>query len=312
MIISDQHKFIILKNPKTAGTSLRYFNPFIRYGDRPYRILDQLSTQRIFAGMRQIPGMPPFNIRMPPPEVEDALAKRLSMIDDPIKKINEIVFACFPIYGNYSYYIDLDNKIKAEGSNFIFCDGRLDEYTAYVVMRDPIERFKSMVRHAKSKSAKGMIHCFYPQQFSRVLTDLDRMIIGATNNRRMFWPKPKPPEYSDLSESFRSLWESFSFNDIARKLLEGPIIDHNINARVNFLRIPQSYYCSDSRVKILNFSNLQSEIDGLCTKYNLPVNTLPRENTEKHSEDDVLSDDVLEKVKQVYEEDIEIYRKNFG
>lgn len=179
-------------------------------------------------------------------------------------------------YGNYQYYVDFYNKISKFPYMENICDSNILDYDCYVVIRNPIDRLHSVCRHIKSKQpGKGLLHLLFENEF----------------------------KVDNFSSDIESLWDSFSFDDIALKLISC----QNVDPRLGLLKRPQSYYCTNTKVIKLDYSNLQKEVDNLCSKYNIPLGTLPRLNTEQHRYTDNFSEKVINQIKKVYADDFQIY-----
>lgn len=299
MIISNEKKFIILKNPKTAGTSLHKTSPF-----------DSFATTA--------PGIYMPYLMMNCADIKNCATDVVNAKTEE-EKYNVIVTNKFNIYGNYQYYIDL-HGLMHESDSPDFCTGDILTYDCYVVVRDPIKRFKSMCKHAKSRYGIGLVYHLFEDEFQNNMTENDMKIIDD----RVYFTSRKPPNSmnpvrnSMFSKFFQKHWDSYTISDIADRLLDVPFTETSDSSlircpeffNVYFLRIPQSYYCRDERVQQLDFANINSELAKLCSRYNLRYSKLESHNTSPAEKiPEVFSDAILNKVKKTYAEDIEIYTK---
>lgn len=308
MIFSNEHKFIILKNPKTGSTSLRKHSILRNYADQSRKIFDQFTIKRICENTKRKINDPPFLPKSLPSDLYEKVMREVSSIDDIQEKTNRFIFYCFPIYGNFQYYIDLVNS-NQELSKF-FNGSSVEEYTPYVILREPIDRFKSVCRHITSKADNGfgLLNYLFKEEFDKIITKRDHNILHLSP-QEFIRKIGRFPVFSDFSDEYKKLYDAFTLDDVANKLMDIDFLSADIEQRLNFLKIDQKYYCMDERVKIIDYNKLQQNIDFFCNQYGLKIDKLPFINKESHEGRDSFSQQTLKRVTEFYAIDIEIYNK---
>ena len=190
----------------------------------------------------------------------------------------------FARYHNLQYFID--NNVIPEN---------VDEYTNYVVIRDPVERYMSFCRHVRKFSY--LIGYFFKEDFDKI------------NERESGYFMKDQVAVTNLvhklSKPIIDKYHSISIQEIAERVIDFPF---NKISRFDLLRIPQNYYYTDPRVTVIDYANLQQELYNICERHNTyRTYTLPFVNVGDKYEIDQFSNDLINKVKNMYSEDVEFY-----
>lgn len=242
MIISNNRKFIFLKNPRTGSTSVqKFFLTVFRDNTRPTSGAD------------------------------------LTYFDHYGRTTTRITEQCMPL----QHYID---------NNFV--TGDISQYTTYVVVRDPIERFRSVCR---SYIDTGKLVMLYSQDFWKIMTDEEK-------ETALSCPKTLTLDPAIFSSEFIDLYNSISIDQIANKLLTNP---SKINP--NHYGLPQSVYYEDFRVKVIDYKNLQQEVDNICDIYGFTKSTLPEIHRSVTTSS--FTEETINSIKNVYSKDVEYYSR---
>lgn len=264
MIILEDYKVIFLKNPKCAGSSL-------------HSTLDPINSLSL------------ENLK------KDNRLDVLNM-DAPTLEISS------QYYGN----ITIPNFLRERYANLQFAIDKnlmlsnIDEYTVYVVIRDPIERFMSMCRYIR-QHGRIIREILFKEELDLVSTESDLLF---PKSLRMF------DRLSAFSNQFQERYKQITVQEIGEKTADlpmGTFIDKKPN--FDLLRIPQNYYFSDARVKTINYSNLNQEYAAIVDKHSIPAQyrNLSARNISTKLESDVLSQDLIDKIKLIYAEDVAFY-----
>jgi hypothetical protein len=205
-------------------------------------------------------------------------------------------------YGN----ITIPNYLRARYANLQFAIdrnlmlGNIEEYTVYVVVRDPVERFMSMCRYIR-QHGRILRDILFKEELDLVSTESDMLF---PKSLRMF------NRLSAFSSQFQERYNQITVQEIGEKTVDIPMGTFT-DKKPNFdlLRIPQNYYFSDARVKPINYSNLMQEYAAIVDKHGIPdpYKTLATRNVSTKLESDVLSQDLIDKIKLIYAEDVAFY-----
>lgn len=258
MIISQKYKITFLKNPKTGGTAIH----------------------------KELNG-----INLVPLECE-FLKRKISPRENIFSKFNnsyygETKFVAAVKYFNLQYYIE--NK---------FIPGNAEEYTNYVIVREPVDRFSSFCRHVRN--------------YANVMADLFKDKLDAVSKEENIAFKKynqlnDKKDLSTFSRKFIETYKGISFQEIAERLVETPF---NKLDFIDFVRVPQSYYYDDPRVTVIDYARLQEGITAMCVRHKmLRRYIIPKMNVGIRLESDSLSKDLINKIKLIYAEDVEFYAK---
>lgn len=261
MIISQKYKITFLKNPKTAGTSIHETLSGINLIDVKNKIIQKEKE----IDRKNING------------------KTLSVFTNQYYGKTE--FRPSLDYLNLQFY--LDQNIISEN---------IEEYTNYVVIREPIDRFESLCRHVRS----------YPNVIGYLFEDKFNAVSKEETDKFKKYNKDDA-KLKTLSSKFLDFYNSISLQEIGERIVEAPF---NTIPRLDFVRIPQIYYYEDPRVIPLDYAKLQEEITALCERHNtLRRYILPKVNVGTKLIYDSLSQDLINKVRLIYAEDVEFYEK---
>ena len=193
-------------------------------------------------------------------------------------------FSLSPHYYNLDFFID---------NNII--PGNIEEYTNYVVIREPVDRFMSFCRHVRKTGS--MLHVFFKEQFNNISIE-DSLLISKTGVLT-------PEILSRFSTQFKYYVQSISLQQIAEKAVQTPF---DSKGRLDLIRIPQNYYYNDSRVTVIDYANLQQEIYALCERHNTKrTYTLPNINVGNRLDGDIFPESLINTIKEIYAEDVEFY-----
>lgn len=260
MIISSKYKFTFLKNPKTGGTAV-------------HDVLDGLDTTNFERN---------YSIK-----VREQSGKLLSSFNNQYYGFTQIELLGVKYY-NLQFFID-NNAIP----------GDVEEYSNYVVVRDPIDRYMSFCRHVRKYSY--LISFFFEKEFNSISVEENCTFkkIGEIDKQTK--------KFFSLSKQFIDKYYSISLQEIAERVIDFPF---NKIERFDMLRMPQNYYYNDPRVTAIDYANLQEEIYKICQKHNTrKTYTIPKIHTGIRLNSDLLSLDLINKIKQIYAEDIDFYAK---
>lgn len=175
--------------------------------------------------------------------------------------------------------------------------GNIEEYTNYVVIREPTERFISLCRHVRS----------YVNVISDLFIERFEAVSKEETARFKKYDKISSNDLTRFSPKFIETYKNISLQEIGERLVNTPF---NTVNHLDFIRVPQSYYYNDPRVTPLDYANLQGEITALCERHNtLRRYILPKMNVGMRKDSDSISQDLINKIKLIYAEDIEFYEK---
>jgi hypothetical protein len=199
------------------------------------------------------------------------------------------------------FYGDIDIEQPSPYFNLQKCidSGNIDrditDYSVYVVIRDPVDRFRSLCRHVRDYGIA--IRTLFADKLDPV----------STEEIKQFRPnlKSDPSVLLQFPIQFQQTYKSITLQEIGERLIDQPF---NTISNFDFLRVPQNYYYSDPRVIAVDYANLQIEFSKICIKYNITQTPeLPKENIGTKLPTDCLSQELINRVKLVYSEDVEFY-----
>lgn len=263
-MILDDYKIVFLKNPKTAGTSLK---------------------NHLFNIIPNIRSIDPSNDRLQhnlPPIIKKTRSAFTNAYYGDKKFIQPVSYA------NLEYYI----------SNI---DTAIQEYTSYVVVREPVDRFMSICRHVRDYGF--LIRILFEDRLDEVSSDEDKSI----HKSMMFTTQL----FSTFSQKFQETFNAITIQEIGERILDFAFeCNTEYSEYLDFVRIPQIYYYNDPKVNALDYAHLQKEISLVFEKHNIPYDsTLPKNNISSKLHQDSFSEEFINKIKKVYAEDVAFYAK---
>lgn len=200
----------------------------------------------------------------------------------------------FPSWFHNRYYGEQEFQIPPPYVNLKHLN-KIDK--AYVVIREPVDRFMSVCRHLRDYGF--MVRMLFK----------DRLDLVATGEETKIHPIRRwtPELFSTFSKAFQEEYNSITLEEIGNVVLDLPFNQYH---KLDFIRIPQNYYLS-AEVQAMDYANLNNELSKLMQENNIPQRELTFENVGTKLPTDHFSDELISKIKIAYSEDVEFYQNTF-
>ena len=174
--------------------------------------------------------------------------------------------------------------------------GNISEYCNYLIVRDPVDRFQSLCRHVRDNGWQTRV--LFKERLEAVSTDNDK--------KQQLLPFSRRLSLSDFSPEYIKVYKSITLEEIGNKILETPLNSQVPN--FDFLRIPQNYYYEDDNITPIDFNKLEENYHKICDRHGIPkVEKFLKYNEGTRKTSDSFSTDLINRVKNVYAEDVEFY-----
>ena len=256
-IVSEKYKIIMLRNPKTGSSSMQ-------------QMFDDIIND-------------PDDVIIPAFKHHNNFNSKLRFVDAKNNYYGDMKLPLFLVHANLQDMLDNIDCINFE------LEENIDDYSTYVFIRDPVDRFLSACRHIR---ARCQLHLIFKDKFKNIID---------VNDIRNHFGKL----YTSFPQEYKDMCDSITMDELASTVIDLPFgVLFNMT---DIVRIPQNYYYSDPRVTPMDYANYNVEINKIYDKLGIPPVQIPKVNIGESRPNDQISESTIKAILKAYEEDVDFY-----